>query len=549
MVQGRRPKTTRVGKRAGTRPRRVAKPVPEKPDGRTETRPLADLEEAPYNPRTIDDASLDGLTSSIERFGLVEPIVWNRRTGHVVGGHQRVKVLRRLGRTEATVVVVDLPLAEEKALNVALNNPAIAGTFTPDVHRIIAEIRAAAADLGQALRLDELERMTMGLLKDMPEAKARAGEDDLPEDVPTRTAAGDVWTMGKHRLIVGDSTDSAVLKALLGREAADIVVTDPPYGVGYDCSRTSAGKRAQRAYPISADAVCEQCGRTIQEAKLTRHHRDGDRFNNAAENVAVLCHRCHAAADKAIGRWGRGATKKPPAPEHDPERWDHFESLAHFQDFLTRSFRSTAAVAKKAAAWYVWHASATEEAFRAALKAAGLRYHQTIVWVKPALVLGYSAWNWRCEPCIFAAADAHDRAAERRQAARAFLEAAADAPGALEWTGRCEPCGMAWRAGNKPDLLPAAGEHSNVWECGWNSGADGGRTHPTQKPVRVYQLPILKHTRLGDILLDPFAGSGTAVAAAETTGRRARVAERLPAYADAVLARWELLTGGAATKS
>ena len=90
-----------------------------------ESKAITDLMPAPYNPRTISAEALAGLRGSVERFGLVEPVVWNRRTGHVVGGHQRLKVLQAMGETSTQVIVVDLPEVEEKALNIALNSPAI----------------------------------------------------------------------------------------------------------------------------------------------------------------------------------------------------------------------------------------------------------------------------------------------------------------------------------------------------------------------------------------------------------------------------------------
>jgi ParB-like chromosome segregation protein Spo0J len=96
-----------------------------------ETKSLAELTPAPYNPRQISPEALAGLRGSVERFGLVEPVVWNRRTGSVVGGHQRLKVLQAMGESSTQVIVVDLPEAEEKALNVALNSPSISGEFTP----------------------------------------------------------------------------------------------------------------------------------------------------------------------------------------------------------------------------------------------------------------------------------------------------------------------------------------------------------------------------------------------------------------------------------
>ncbi len=117
---------------------------------------LSDLTPADYNPRTITDAALAGLRASIHRFGLVEPIIWNERTGNVVGGHQRLKVLVADGVAETDVVVVDLPDTEEKALNVALNNPAIAGEFSSDIESLIIELKNSIPDAVDELLLDQL---------------------------------------------------------------------------------------------------------------------------------------------------------------------------------------------------------------------------------------------------------------------------------------------------------------------------------------------------------------------------------------------------------
>ena len=117
---------------------------------------LADLKPAPYNPRTISEAALRGLSASIKRFGLVEPIIVNKRSGHVVGGHQRLKVLEAEGVKETQVVVVDLDAKDEKALNVALNNQAIAGDFTADVQAIIDELRVDIPEAVTELCFDDL---------------------------------------------------------------------------------------------------------------------------------------------------------------------------------------------------------------------------------------------------------------------------------------------------------------------------------------------------------------------------------------------------------
>lgn len=118
--------------------------------------PFSALKPAPYNPRAIDAASLAALSQSLDRFGLVEPIVWNERTGNVVGGHQRRIVLAKKKPEKVTVVVVDLDETEEKALNVALNSPHLAGQFTDDLQGLLDEIQGADSALFESLRLDEL---------------------------------------------------------------------------------------------------------------------------------------------------------------------------------------------------------------------------------------------------------------------------------------------------------------------------------------------------------------------------------------------------------
>ncbi|MCA8998419.1 MAG: ParB N-terminal domain-containing protein [Planctomycetaceae bacterium] len=96
---------------------------------------IDELRPAPYNPRVKlkpGDKAWKKLERSLEEFDLVQPIVWNKRTGHVVGGHQRLEVLRHRGVLDVDCVVVDLPLDREKALNVTLNNAAVASDWDSD---------------------------------------------------------------------------------------------------------------------------------------------------------------------------------------------------------------------------------------------------------------------------------------------------------------------------------------------------------------------------------------------------------------------------------
>jgi len=143
---------------------------------------ISELIPAPWNPRQISPEALKGLTASIDRFGLVEPIVLNKRTGHVVGGHQRLKVLQDRGETETDCVVVDLPETEEKALNVALNNPHIAGEFTPELQMVLEEIRMELPDEFDALRLDLI---TIEGFTDAPEMHW-INQQENPEGIPDK---------------------------------------------------------------------------------------------------------------------------------------------------------------------------------------------------------------------------------------------------------------------------------------------------------------------------------------------------------------------------
>lgn len=123
---------------------------------RIETRLIKDLSPAPYNPRKIQPRALAGLTESIKRFGLVQPIIVNERTGNVVGGHQRIKALQALGEEFAQVLVIDLPEVEEKALNITLNNPHIEGEFDDGLDALLGEIGAFDSNEFDGLLFDDL---------------------------------------------------------------------------------------------------------------------------------------------------------------------------------------------------------------------------------------------------------------------------------------------------------------------------------------------------------------------------------------------------------
>ena len=122
------------------------------------TLPLADLAPAAHNPRVPlkpGDAGWEKLAASVRSFGLVQPLVYNRRTGRLAGGHQRLEVLKHDGATHAPCVVVDLPDAKEKALCVALNNPEVGGAWDgAKLTDLLGELRDAAPHAGEDFDAD-----------------------------------------------------------------------------------------------------------------------------------------------------------------------------------------------------------------------------------------------------------------------------------------------------------------------------------------------------------------------------------------------------------
>ena len=205
-----------------------------------EKKNVKDLLPADYNPRKDlqpGDTEYEKLKRSIEQFGYVEPVIWNKQTGRVVGGHQRLKVLIDSGITEVDVVVVDMNTEKEKALNIALNK--ISGEWDTDkLALVIADLQGADFDVSltgfEPEELDDLFR---------DDVKDGVKEDDFDVEAelqkPVFSKAGDLWMLGEHRLFCGDSTKSETYELLMNGKHAQLVVTDPPYNVDY---KGTAGK-------------------------------------------------------------------------------------------------------------------------------------------------------------------------------------------------------------------------------------------------------------------------------------------------------------------
>ena len=197
--------------------------------------PVGMLKPAKYNPRKDlkpGDPAYEKIKRSLRDFGYVDPVIWNEVTGNIVGGHQRYKVLTAEGATEIDCVVVHIENPnDEKALNVALNKAV--GEWEPKaLADLLSDLQLAGYDVGatgfDAAEIDDLFSKVHD--KDVKDDDTKLD----PETITPFVKTGDLWTLGKHKMLCGDATKPEDLDALMGDVRANLIVTDPPYNVAYE---------------------------------------------------------------------------------------------------------------------------------------------------------------------------------------------------------------------------------------------------------------------------------------------------------------------------
>lgn len=201
--------------------------------------PLKELKPAAYNPRKKlkkGDKEYEKIKQSLLKFGYVDPIIVNEDLT-VIGGHQRLTVLKDLDYETAKCVIVDLPKEDEKALNIALNK--ITGQWD---EALLADLLLDLQESDFNLDLTGFEPPEIdNILSNVHDKELSEDEFDVEEELkkPTVSRHGDIWQLGKHRVICGDSTKAETYKQLLDDRKANLVVTDPPYNVDVE---ETAGK-------------------------------------------------------------------------------------------------------------------------------------------------------------------------------------------------------------------------------------------------------------------------------------------------------------------
>jgi len=263
-----------------------------------QTLPVTKLVPAEYNPRKDlkpGDPEYEKLKRSITEFGYVEPVIWNRNTGHVVGGHQRLKVLIDTGVTEVECVVVEMSEEKEKALNVALNK--ISGDWDKEkLSLLIADLQGADFDVSlTGFDAVEIEK----LLNSGKDAEDDSFDVDAELEKPAFSKLGDVWTLGRHKVICGDSTKPETYTTLLEGKHANLILTDPPYGIDYD--KGVAGKikndkfeSDECFYQFLHDAFSAMAGYLATDGAAYVFHADskGLTFRRAFEDAGFKLSGC-----------------------------------------------------------------------------------------------------------------------------------------------------------------------------------------------------------------------------------------------------------------
>ena len=399
----------------------------------TEWTPTSSLFLSPQNPRFNDEA-VDHVAASIRRFGWRQPIV-ARPSGEVIAGNTRLKAAHALGHDRVPVIWFEGSDLEATAYAIADNRThEFSQSDEPALARMLQELRAEDALDAVGYTDLEIDDLLAELAAEDGSAELEdPGAGDPPANPVSRT--GDLWLLGDHRLLCGDSTDPEAVARIMAGEKAVLLSTDPPYCVRYS---------------------------------------GADRPNASGKD------------------WS------------DTYREVEIEDLG---DLLRSSLRAVLPHLVDSAAFYVWHAHLQYPVIDAVFEEHGILRHQPIIWKKPSSTFTYSYYRWAHEPAIFG-----------------------------------------WRKGHKPPhYLP--NELTSVWEID-HDGKNRvvGNDHPTQKPLALFEIPIRQHTRRGEVVLEPFSGSGTQLLAAEKLGRRCRAIEIEPAFVDVAIRRWEGATGESAIR-
>jgi hypothetical protein len=195
---------------------------------------IESLHPDPANARMHDERNLDTIQASLARFGQVEPLVVQQGTSRIIGGHGRLAAMKRLGWTHVDIVEVDLSSIDATALGIALNRSSELASWSDQaLAELLSTLRAEDSLEGVGFTELEIDELVASL--DL-EGQGKLIEDPGPGEPPETPVSrvGDLWILGEHRLLCGDSTSREDMARLMAGEKAHLLCTDPPYLVCYD---------------------------------------------------------------------------------------------------------------------------------------------------------------------------------------------------------------------------------------------------------------------------------------------------------------------------
>ncbi|MBP7748435.1 MAG: ParB N-terminal domain-containing protein [Phycisphaerae bacterium] len=447
-----------------------------------ELRPLAEIKPYEKNPRD-NDAAVDAVAESIRRFGFRQPIVVDA-DGVIVCGHTRWKAAQKLGLEQVPVHVArDLTPEQIRAYRIADNKTAELAEWNLELLPIeLAELQGAGIDWSLlGFDADELAQLLDPGVKD-----GLTDPDDIPEPPDEAiTQPGDLWLLGDHRLLCGDSGSPGDVDRLLGGQLVHLVNTDPPYNVKVEPRSNNA-----IAAGLSSFAGMQKNVKALDAQGLHHSGFDVARGKTGIKHHQKLDLERHPEKAKATHRKMR-AKDRPLAND--------FVSDEEFERLLHAWFGNIARVLLPGRALYCWGGYANCANYPPVLKACGLYFSQAIIWVKEHPVLTRK-----------------------------------DFMGNHEW------CFYSWREGAAHVYL-GPNNATDVWSV--KKVNPQSMIHLTEKPVELAVRAIQYSSRTGENVLDLFGGSGSTLIAAEQTGRRAFLMELDPLYCDVIVQRWEKFTG------
>ena len=396
------------------------------PATKVEMRPGADLIPYVRNARTHPPEQVAQIAASMRRFGFTMPMLV-AEDGTIIAGHGRLLAAQQLGFPAVPVMVARGWSDEDRRVYcLADNRLAETSVWDPETLRLEwSELVALGA--GDDLSLigfsqEDIADLVPGIL-----GESGAGLTD-PDDVPEPPSApvsrpGDIWLLGDHRLICGDSTKREAYEKLLAGEGVDMVFTDPPYNVNY--ANTPKDKMRGTNRPILNDNL------------------------------------------------GKG-----------------------FYQFLLDAFTPMVEVSRGAI--YIAMSSSELDTLQAAFRKAGGKWSTFIIWAKSTFTLGRADYQRQYEPILYG-----------------------------------------WKDGRK-HYWCGARDQGDVWQIAKPRAND---LHPTMKPVELVERAIKNSSKTGDVVMDPFGGSGPTPAGRERTEARARPVGSAPMYVDVIVTRWQEFSG------